>query len=298
MAKFDEMVSKYPNVSKTIANKFNFADATPSKKYLEYLFKIWHARHAQPIKFTSERLIGWVSDFEALNHLINNKDIYSSVYLDVTHLALVTQNAKNIHEEKSFDREKHIRVIKETEDYIFLEPLTLEGSKKYGSGTRWCTASKNDGGTFKRYTTNGFLAYLICKKPQSISSTNYQKVAFYTDESRNTMFGEISIYNAGDTTTTDGALIDNGWKWEDIFHMMIEFRALAVNKFRRKRAQQEVTTFVNSLKKLDLNQLQSNLKMLSDEPLNNELVSNVEEVMKQMIDKIQKENKFLATKNE
>jgi len=32
--------------------------------------------------------------------------------------------------------------------------------------------------------------------------------------------------------------------------------------------------------------------------LNNELVSNVEEVMKQMIDKIQKENKFLATKNE
>jgi hypothetical protein len=36
--------------------------------------------------------------------------------------------------------------------------------------------------------------------------------------------------------------------------------------------------------------------MLSDEPLNNELVSNVEEVMEQMIDKIQKENKFLAQK--
>jgi hypothetical protein len=298
MAKFDEMVSKYLNVSKTIANKFNSADTTPTRKYLEYLFKIWHNRHAQPIKFTSERLIAWVTEFEIYNHLIENKDIYSSVYFDITHLIQVIQNARNLHDEKSFDKEKHIRVIKETEDYIFLEPLTLEGSKKYGNGTRWCTASKNDGGTFKRYTSNGFLAYLICKKPQNISSTNYHKVAFYTDESRNTMFGEISIYNAGDTTTTDGTLIDNGWKWEDIFHMMIEFRALAVNKFRKKKAQQDVTTFVNNLKKIDLNQLQSNLKMLTDETLDNQIISNVEQVMKQMIDKLQKENKFLTTKNE
>jgi hypothetical protein len=80
----------YPNTLtylKLLLTSSNSADATPSKKYLEYLFKIWHgADTAQPIKFTSERLIGWVSDFEALNHLINNKDIYSSVYLDITHL--------------------------------------------------------------------------------------------------------------------------------------------------------------------------------------------------------------------
>jgi hypothetical protein len=80
--------------------------------------------------------------------------------------------------------------------------------------------------------------------------------------------------------------------------MMIEFRALAVNKFRRKKAQQDVTTFVNNLKKIDLNQLQSNLKMLTDETLDNQIISNVEQVMKQMIDKLQKENKFLTTKNE
>jgi hypothetical protein len=79
---------------------------------------------------------------------------------------------------------------------------------------------------------------------------------------------------------------------------MIEFRVLAVNKFRRKKAQQDVTTFVNNLKKIDLNQLQSNLKMLTDETLDNQIISNVEQVMKQMIDKLQKENKFLTTKNE
>jgi hypothetical protein len=38
--------------------------------------------------------------------------------------------------------------------------------------------------------------------------------------------------------------------------------------------------------------------MLTEEPLNNQLISNVEQVMKQMIDKLQKENKFLTTKNE
>ena len=98
MAKFDEMVSKYLNVSKTIANKFNSADTTPTRKYLEYLFKIWHNRHAQPIKFTSERLIAWVTEFEIYNHLIENKDIYSSVYFDITHLIQVIQNAKNLHD--------------------------------------------------------------------------------------------------------------------------------------------------------------------------------------------------------
>jgi hypothetical protein len=298
MAKFDEMVSKYPNVNKTIAGKFNLADHTPTKKYLEYLFKTWSNRSSQSVNFTSANLIGWVKEFDELNHLIDNKDIYSSVYNQVTHLALVVTRARHLHNEKSFDREKHIRVIKETEDYIFLEPLTLEGSKKYGSGTRWCTASKNDGGTFKRYSTTGFLAYLISKKPNTISSPNYQKIAFYIDESRNLMFGEIQIYNSGDSTVNDSTMVDNGWKWEDIFHLMIEFRALAVNKFRRKKAQQEITTFVNTIKKIDLNHLQSNLKLLTDTPLNQQIVANVEGVMEQLIDKLQKENKFLSTKNE
>jgi hypothetical protein len=38
--------------------------------------------------------------------------------------------------------------------------------------------------------------------------------------------------------------------------------------------------------------------MLTDETLDNQIISNVEQVMKQMIDKLQKENKFLTTKNE
>ena len=41
MAKIDELRKKYPNVVMSVADRFFEGDKTPTKKYLEFMFKIF-----------------------------------------------------------------------------------------------------------------------------------------------------------------------------------------------------------------------------------------------------------------
>lgn len=41
MAKIDELRKRYPKVTTTVGNTFFEGDVTPTKKYLEYMFKYW-----------------------------------------------------------------------------------------------------------------------------------------------------------------------------------------------------------------------------------------------------------------
>jgi len=58
---------------------------------------------------------------------------------------------------------KEISVVYEDDMVMMLKPLSFEASLKYGAGTKWCTAMKNEPEYFYRYSKNGILIYLINK---------------------------------------------------------------------------------------------------------------------------------------
>ena len=52
----------------------------------------------------------------------------------------------------------------ETDEWLVLKPLSYQASVKYGSGTKWCTSSKNESEYYFRYSKRGILIYCINKK--------------------------------------------------------------------------------------------------------------------------------------
>jgi hypothetical protein len=59
---------------------------------------------------------------------------------------------------------KEISVVYEDDEIMMIKPLSFEASLKYGAGTKWCTAMKNEPEYFYRYSKNGILIYLINKE--------------------------------------------------------------------------------------------------------------------------------------
>jgi hypothetical protein len=67
-------------------------------------------------------------------------------------------------------REKEFHKYYEDDEYIIGTPLTYEASLTYGSGTKWCTASKDTSNHFYSYSKS-LLIYYISKK-------NHEKETF------------------------------------------------------------------------------------------------------------------------
>jgi len=85
---------------------------------------------------------------------INTYNSWEDIQKDVA-IADLKQNEKLL--------KKEIKIIFENEEWLFLLPLTIEASLSYGSGTKWCTASKSNKEYFYRYSNNGVLCYAISK---------------------------------------------------------------------------------------------------------------------------------------
>ena len=88
--------------------------------------------------------------------------------------------------EREKDLEKQIRKLYEDEEWIVLRPLTYESSKKYGSSTKWCTASETSSSTFNSYTSDGILIYSINRK-NKLKVATYKKIT--------SSGGELSFWN-------------------------------------------------------------------------------------------------------
>lgn len=109
---------------------------------------------------------------------INNYTDWDQLTRDVS-LATLKQNQKML--------EKEVQKVIETDEWLVIKPLTIESSLTYGSGTKWCTASRHNKDYFYRYSRNGVLCY-------AISKVDGDKFGLYYDMENN----EISIWNAPD----------------------------------------------------------------------------------------------------
>jgi hypothetical protein len=166
-----------------------------------------------------------------------------------------------VKDDKTFVKAEHVDVLYEDDNVIMVSPKTHRGSLKYGAGTTWCTASKSNPDTFKRYSKNGCLVYLVDKTEST--KRNYQKIAFYNNTGKS-LSGEIEIYTQNDNQTSETSLVNNGWKPEKLAELMLRYRAYHVDKEAVKRAKSKVESLIEAMKNLDLDELYTNLKYLEN----------------------------------
>jgi hypothetical protein len=288
MAKIDELKLKYPKVTMIVAEKFKNGDTTPTKKYLEYMFKMWATRTERrfDITVTSDALIKKIKEFDTLLPYIENKDIYS--YKTVKSLVDIIGVATVIKEDKEFVREDHVDVLIENDEYILIRPRTHQGSLKYGANTKWCTSSKQWPHTFNNYTRDGFLYYLISKKERN---KNYDKVAFYSEDKRNLISGQYRIFNQTDTEVNDKAFTTNGWSSYDLFEITTKIRLHSHEIYTIEKTKKDVEKTLETIKNINLDEFLRQINLL--EKYGNEGKIEGKEKMEKIIQTLSEKTKDL-----
>ena len=260
MSKVDELRTKFPQVTNGTFIKMVQFDFTGTHKYLEYMLKNWvYERTQRGMNYTLNRLMEEVKKFDELLPHHTNKDIYSLDFEHYRKLIQMNEKAQTVKDDKTFVKAEHVDVLYEDDNVIMVSPKTHRGSLKYGAGTTWCTSSKSNPDTFKRYVKNGCLVYLVDKTEST--KRNYQKIAFYNNSGKS-LSGEIEIYTQNDNQTSETSLVNNGWKPEKLAELMLRYRAYHVDRETVKRAKNKVESLVEAMKNINLDELYSNVKYL------------------------------------
>jgi hypothetical protein len=266
MSKVDDLRNKYKSVSNSSFSKFADADSTPTKKYLDFMLKTWEDRKTDGRYRTTISIIEAVNKFHELTPYIENKDIYSKEYYgNFSKLIEVIEVAEVVREEKNFNKEEHINVLLETDEFFLLQPKTHKGSMKYGANTKWCTTSKNNESIFNRYTRDGFLGYLINKTETKKKTEDYKKVALYLEYNSGGINDNVKLYDVKDKYATEDDLIQSGWEIEKLFEIITIFRYNFIKSKENKKSKDFVNTFVNTLNKLDFSKLEVHMNKLDAE---------------------------------
>lgn len=248
MAKIETLRQKFPNMTEQTFSRLFDGDKTPTKKYAEFLLSSWNRKGTNYGGLRGvDDYIKLVENFEKFIAYIENKDIYS--YGDIQSIVSVVKIAEAEKNEKSFDKDEHISVIEETEDYIFLIPKTHVGSLKYGANTKWCTASATNPGTFKSYIDRGFLAYLIDKKNKKTNNQN--KLAFYFSNKENLLTQVIQVYNQQDSLIGENDMIKSGWDIMLMGQLITKLRTYLFEYKEQEKVRIEVSKTLQQLNQIN-----------------------------------------------
>jgi hypothetical protein len=221
MSRLTELKKQYPELNVSIFDIIEQIDTTSTYKYAPLLCKIFGEKFKEitrnekkwinQLKIKMENLgfdlsntsdskiysMHWMMDgyphefYEVTrefidrmeNNKIQNKDLSTYSGVETMRAAISLSNLKDV------EKDLETQVIKEYEDdkWLVVRPLTFQSSKKYGSGTRWCTTSTSEKSHFERYWRKGILIYFINKE------TGYKFAAF-----KEGLENEISFWNSED----------------------------------------------------------------------------------------------------
>jgi len=127
-------------------------------------------------KLTNEELFFNFCKFRILDVLTSREEIKTMMeFMDNYERKLINVDLGRIKNIEDVERQLSLSKIKDIEkegsnnvkieyrddEWLILRPLTFLSSLKYGAGTRWCTASRNNPDHFYRYAKSGILAYCI-----------------------------------------------------------------------------------------------------------------------------------------
>lgn len=277
MSKEKDLLEKYVGrgITEKVAKELILGDKTPTKKYAQIMIihYIWRKKSSggRGIK----DIITLFQKFDSLLPYIENKDIYNSDhYPNLTSIECVVKKAEEVKEEKSFNREDHVDVLIDNDEYILVHPFTLRGSQKYGKNTKWCTASSNKHNNyFNSYRVTNFLFYLIRK---NLNNNRWDKVAFCLDR-KNVLTGGISVYCALDSSHNTDSMTKSDWPLTSWITIMSLCRGFAVEETRRQNEMKKIKDYIESAKKVvNVDEVIEAMENLNQKP-SNEVVSLMQE---------------------
>lgn len=257
MAKKDELREKYKGVvSKVTFEKLFHGDFTTTKKYVEFMLKVWSRKKSDDqisCPSNSTEILKYVGYFDSCLPYIEEKNIYNPIYQNWDVFVSIVNQAVSIREDKMFIREDHVEVLLENDEVLFLVPKTHKGSLKYGANTKWCTASKHSTITFTNYKNRGNLFYLIRKQPKG---NKWDKIAFFIENSGyGALFNNISAYCSMDRNISSGDILNSDWDITFITSIRNIITTYCINKqivsYNKTKLKQEV----NKIASIDVNNL-------------------------------------------
>lgn len=262
--KVERLREKYGPFIDSTFNKLISGDPSDNSKYTEFLLKSWSQKKINNCPSTITDLIGYIHAFDALLPYIEveDRDIYSKKYYDISNLEKVIVAAEEKKEENTFNREEHCDIFVENDEYIFLSPKTHRGSLKYGANTKWCTASKNNPGTFERYYKDGLLCYLISKNDSVY--TTVSKIAIYCDIKSQPYSGDLMIFDTRDNQVNETTLINEGWDEDEIFKIFMMYRRIFAEKKKYKNSKDYISKFITTVDSLDFDKFDNHIKLLAN----------------------------------
>ena len=150
--------NNYSDIYRELVREFNVSpDKLITKNYFDLI---------NMIKVLNE-YVGYnesktIEKFIELNekNLITQKDLTTYKTIEELELQISLSDLKIVDKEL----EKQVLKLMETDEWLVLKPLSYQSSVKYGSGTKWCTSSKNESEYYFRYSKRGILIYCINKK--------------------------------------------------------------------------------------------------------------------------------------
>ena len=150
------------------------ADINPNHKYLEWITGRWEPgeRVVGGIEHNLKEILLAVSKFDNQSHRLEIKDLnqYNSLNHLFDALKKVGETAR-----RTVDITGDVEKIYEDNRFVVVSPKTHTASCYYGSGTKWCTATKDSKTHFSNYKGDGELYYIIDKTLPT--SDPYYKVA-------------------------------------------------------------------------------------------------------------------------
>jgi hypothetical protein len=245
-------------------------DKTPTKKYLDYMC------YLRTKDIPTNDVIKTIDMFDDLLPYISNKDIYSKDYKDINFLTKVLNKAFMDREEKTFNKEEHIEIIDETDEYLLIRPKTKVGAIKYGYDTKWCTSATKSN-LFPSHYDNGYLYYLIHKT--NTKNIKYSKLAFYV--SRSNIFNGFTIFNSQNDEISKSNLEKSIWPISTIQNIYLLLSKYNMELENKRLNFDYIQDVINKLNKIDFVKVNQVISSIENE---NEIMSNFSEVINRFKD--------------
>ena len=151
------------------------AEINPNHKYLEWITKNWSPSDVSEegtMEHNLKEILLAVSKFDNQSQRLEIKDL--NQYRDIDQLFDVLKKVGEI-TRRTVDISDGVEKIYEDNRFVVVVPETHTASCYYGSGTKWCTASRDSSSHFSTYKGSGELYYIIDKTLPT--SNPYYKVA-------------------------------------------------------------------------------------------------------------------------
>lgn len=156
--KYTEKFKEYPETLDFIFGISDLADT--NFKYADFVL-----RELSPNDDVDEieEVVELVKDFDRFKQSLEVKDI-NQYDLDGLRMAIKKHTESSKSQSNKFDP-SDVKKIYEDVNVLIVRPLTHKASCKYGSGTRWCTTTRDEPSYFNNFTANNSaLYYVILKK--------------------------------------------------------------------------------------------------------------------------------------